>query len=215
MPRPPEKREQAPALRESPARRQAHLELNSSPPINLRNWPHSPAHRFQQAGTYIVTAATYKHVPVFRDAERLTSLTNRILELAERYGWLSQAWAVFPNHYHLICSSQTSNSLRSFLRHLHSITAIEINKLEQTPGRQIWFEFWETRITFPRSYLSRLNYVHQNAVRHGLVRVPAEYPWCSAGWFERTAKRSFYQTVSSFKTDSLNVPDDFEVSSIE
>ena len=214
MPRPPEKREQAPALQESPGHRRAHHEISSSPAINLRNWPHSPAHCLRQAGTYMVTAGTYNHVSVFRGAERLTRLTNHVLELAERYGWSLQAWAVFPNHYHLMGDSQTPESLRSFLRHLHSITAIEANKLDGTPGRRVWFEFWETRITFPRSYLSRLNYVHQNAVRHGLVRVPAQYPWCSAGWFERTATRSFHQTVSAFKVDRLNIPDDFEVPSI-
>jgi putative transposase len=201
-PRPPEKREQAPALQES-----------SSPPISLGNWPHSPAHCLREAGTYIVTAGTHNHVPVFRGAERLTRLTNHILELAERYAWSLQAWAVFPNHYHLVGDSQTPEALRSFLRHLHSVSAIEINKLDETPGRRVWFEFWETRITFPRSYLLQLNYVHQNAVRHGLVRVPSQYPWCSAGWFERKATRSFYRTLSAFKADNLNVPDDFEVQS--
>ena len=213
MPRPSEKREQAPALQENPVCDATDRDRCSSLPIKLLNWPHSPAHRLQDTGTYIVTAGTYKHEPIFEGRERLTSLTNHILELAERYGWSLQAWAVFPNHYHLVASTQVAESLRSFLRHLHSITAIEANKLDETLGRQVWFEFWETRITFPRSYLSRLNYVHQNAVRHGLVRVASQYPWCSAGWFERKAARSFYQTVCSFRTDKLDIPDDFEVQS--
>ena len=214
MPQPPEKREQAPALQEQPPAAQPSGDFGTSPVIKLRNWPHSPAHHLCDAGSYIVTAGTYKKVPLFKGADRLTSLTNYILELAGRYGSSLQAWAVFPNHYHLVGGSQIPESLRSFARHLHSITAIEANKLDETPGRRVWFEYWETRITFPRSYLARLNYVHQNAVRHGLVRVPCQYPWCSAGWFERTAARSFSQTVSGFRTDKLNVPDDFEVPSI-
>jgi putative transposase len=213
MLRPKEKREQAPALQED-SRGQTNREACSSEPIHSQDWPHSPVHRLRDAGTYIVTAGTYRRVPIFRSAERLTRLTNYVLELAERYGWSLQAWAVFPNHYHLVGDSQTPESLRSFLRHLHSISAIEANKSDDTPGRRVWFEFWETRITFLQSYLSRLNYVHQNAVRHGLVKVPSQYPWCSAGWFERRASHSFYQTVSAFRTDTLNVPDDFEVTSI-
>ena len=159
MPQSSEKREQAPALQENPACDPTSRDGRSSQPIKLRNWPHSPAHRLQDPGTYIVTAGTYKHAPIFRGRERLTRLTNHILELAERYRWSLQAWAVFPNHYHFVGTSQAPESLRSFLRHLHSITAIEANKLDETLGRQVWFEFWETRITFPRSYLSRLNYV--------------------------------------------------------
>src|SRR5713226_5713952 len=175
MPRPSEKREQAPALQGQPLTAQPSRDPGPSPTIKLRNWPHSPAHQLRDAGTYIVTAGTHHRVPVFKGADRLTMLTNCILELADRYEWSLQAWAVFPNHYHLVGDSQIPESLRSFLRHLHSVTAIEANKLDRTPGRRVWFEFWETRITFPRSYLARLNYVHQNAVRHGIVRLASQY----------------------------------------
>ena len=214
MLQPPEKREQAPALQKQP-QPQPSRDLETSSATKLRNWPHSPAHHLREAGSYIVTAGTYKKVPFFKAPDRLTILTNYILGLADRYGFSLQAWAVFPNHYHLVGNSQLPESLRSLLRHLHSITAIEANKWDVTPGRRVWFEYWETRITFPRSYFARLNYVHQNAVLHGLVRVPSQYPWCSARWFEREAARSFFQTVSGFHTDKLNVPDDFEVPSIE
>jgi len=214
MPQPSEKREQAPALPE-PFAAQASRDAATSQAIKLRNWPHSPAHHLHEPGAYIITAGTYKKVPLFKGANRLAFLTNCILELADRYAWSLQAWAVFPNHYHLVGESEAPESLRSFLRHLHSVTAIEANKWDGTPGRRVWFEFWEMRITFPRSYFARLNYVHQNAVLHGLARVPSQYAWCSAGWFEREASRSFFQTVSDFRTDKLNVPDDFEVSSIE
>jgi hypothetical protein len=30
------------------------------------DWPHSPLHRLEQGGTYIVTAATYGREPLFR-----------------------------------------------------------------------------------------------------------------------------------------------------
>jgi putative transposase len=215
MPQPSEKREQAPALQKQLLGAQPSQDSGLSPAIKLRNWPHSPARHLRDAGTYIVTAGTYRKVAVFKGANRLTILTNYILELADRYEWALQAWAVFPNHYHFVGNSQMPQSLCSFLRHLHSVTAIEANKLDKAPGRQVWFEFWETRISFPRSYFARLNYVHQNAVRHRLVRLASHYPWCSAGWFEREATRSFFQTVSGFQIDKVTVPDEFEVSSIE
>ncbi len=74
----------------------------------------------------------------------------------------------------------------------------------------IWYNFRDTHLSFQKSYYARLHYVHTNPVRHGLVLKPEDYPWCSAAWFKRTAKRSFVETIESFKTDRLNVPDDFE-----
>ncbi len=83
--------------------------------------------------------------------------------------------------------------------------------MDQVPGRQVWHNFWETRLTFEKSYFARLNYTHHNAVKHGLVRVANQYPWCSAGWFERTATPVEVKTIYGFKTDRLQVGDDFQV----
>lgn len=91
----------------------------------------------------------------------------------------------------------------------------EINRQDETPGRKVWFQYWDSHLTYPQSYLARLNYVHCNAVKHGLVREPALYPWCSAGWFEREAERSFYQTVMRIRSDRVNVRDDFEVNAAD
>ena len=78
----------------------------------------------------------------------------------------------------------------------------------------MWFQYWDTQLTYEKSYLARLNYVHTNAVRHGLVRQAEQYLWCSAGWFLRRAPRSFYGTVRRFPCDKVTVPDEFEVRSV-
>jgi hypothetical protein len=51
--------------------------------------------------------------------------------------------------------------------------------------------------------------VHQNPVKHGLVKNAAHYPWCSMGWFEEHAPNSFRNTVLSLKLDAVRVVDDF------
>jgi len=56
-----------------------------------------------------------------------------------------------------------------------------------------------------------LNYVHQNAIHHRLVRAATQYPWCSAAWFERKADRAFFNTVTKFTGKGIKVPDDFTV----
>ena len=178
----------------------------------MRDWPHSPVHRLTEAGAYMVTAGTYHKEPFFRATERLELLCDALLGLAEGYGWQLQAWAVLANHYHFVALSPArAASLRSFIRHPHSVTAKEINRRDQAPTRKVWFEYWETRLTFQKSYLARLSYVHRNAVHHGLARVGSAYPWCSAGWFERRSEPAFYKTVMGFPSDRIKVPDDYTV----
>jgi len=173
-------------------------------------WPHAPVHRIGSDGVYMVTGATLYKKFLFSNHEKLTLLENEILVLANLYRWQLEAWAVFTNHYHLIARGDpNSEQLDRYLKHIHCNTARELNTMDQRTGREVWYNFWETRLTYEHSYLARLNYVHQNAVKHGLVTLANQYEWCSAAWFERTASPSAVKTIYSFKTDKLNVYDDY------
>ena len=178
-------------------------------------WPHAPLHQLSTRGTYFVTAGTYLKQHHFRTAQRLTVLHRGLLTVARRFGWDLEAWAVFSNHYHFVghspATAPDATTLPDMLSFLHVKTAEWTNRLDRTPGRQVWFNFRETRLTHQRSYLARLNYVHQNPVKHGLVPVANQYRWCSARWFERTASPAMVKSIYRFKLDRLNVPDEFEV----
>jgi putative transposase len=177
------------------------------------DWPHSPVHRLSEAGCYMVTSGTYQKAPLFRAAARLNLLCESLLRLAAETGWQLQAWSVFPNHYHFVAiSPPDAATLGKLMGRLHAGTAKRINDQDGQRGRKVWFQFWDTRITSERAYLARLNYVHRNAVKHGLVREAALYPWCSAGWFQMKAAPAFYKTVMAFPSDRVSVADDFDVS---
>ena len=96
----------------------------------------------------------------FSDAERSK------LDREDFAGWQLEAWAVFSNHYHFVAHSAanqpTAESLGSMLKTLHVKTSGWVNRLDKAPARQVWFNFRETRLTYPRSYFARLNYTHQN-----------------------------------------------------
>ncbi len=177
-----------------------------------QDWPHAPVHRLSAHGTYIVTASTLHKRPIFRGQANLDLLHDTLLTLAKQHGWNLEAWAVFPNHYHFVAhASEIASKLDVLLTQLHADTAREINQRDHDPGRQVWFNFWDTELTYEKSYLARLAYVHLNAVKHRLVPVANQYPWCSAGWFERTARPAQVKTIYGFKTDKLKVFDEFDV----
>lgn len=175
-----------------------------------RPWPHAPVHQLSGNGIYFVTGATLHKQRFFTDAARLDLLEFKLLTLANHYHWHIEAWAVLANHYHLVArGNPESANLGKYLKHLHSDTARELNRLDNTEGRKVWYNFRDTRLTYQTSYLSRLHYVHQNAVKHGLVAVANQYRWCSAAWFERVATPAMVQTIYSFKLEEVQVDDDF------
>lgn len=181
-----------------------------------KDWPHAPLHRLSGKGTFIVTAGTLHKEHLFNDAARLDLLESRLLTFAREFDWQLEAWAVFSNHYHFVGTSlEDASSLKPFLAKLHSETGRMVNQWDGVAGRQVWHNFWDTELTFETSYFARLNYVHHNAVKHGLVRVANQYRWCSASWFERAATPAQVKTIYSFKTERLKVFDEFDVIAVQ
>jgi len=175
-----------------------------------KDWPHAPVHRLMDNTVYFVTASTLHKHHLFDTPEKRNLLERDLLALAKHCGWQLEAWAVFANHYHIVArGNPDSRNLGEFLHDLHGVTSRGLNELDGVQGRQVWFNFRDTRLTIQYSYLARLNYVHQNAVKHKLVAVANQYPWCSAAWFERVASSAQVKTIYGFKIDRLKVKDDF------
>lgn len=180
-------------------------------PQSKIHWPHAPIHRLSEHGTYIVTASTLGKEHFFRSEEKLTLLESKLLLFAKQRQVILEAWAVFSNHYHFVAHATAGeNQLPDLIRDLHYATAEEINRQDGSSGRHVWFNYWDTKLTFEKSYFARLNYVHQNAVKHGLVERASDYPWCSAAWFERIATRPQVKTIYSFRTDRVRIDDDYQ-----
>ena len=175
-----------------------------------KDWPHAPVHRLADAALYIVTAATLHKRHLFHTAYRRDLLERLLLSFAKQHGWQLEAWCVLANHYHFVArGNPASTNLGEFIHHLHGVSARALNAMEGATGRVVWHNFWDTKLTHPYSYLARLHYVHQNAVKHGLVRVANLYPWCSATWFERVASPAQVKAIYSLKTDRVNVYDEY------
>ena len=176
----------------------------------ISDWSHAPVHKLLECGTYMITAGTYKKEPMFNTPEKLDLMMTEFFRLATEFEWQPQAWAFMSNHYHVILlSPEQVSSLPELIREVHRVTGMRVNNEDQTPGRQVWYQYWDKRLTFPASLFPRLKYVHQNAVHHRVVLRAEDYRWCSATWFKQRADLGFQKTIAKFKTERLNEYDDF------
>ena len=188
---------------------QNHL-LQSDPYKFNTAFSHEPPHSYSLSGTYMVTAATQYKKYLFNSPAKLSLLQDILLEEAINLKWQLKAWAIFNNHYHFIgVSDDYPESLPVLIGNIHRKSATELNALDGMGGRRVWYQYWDTNITYRNSFLVRLNYVIQNPVKHGLVENAGDYQWCSAAWFEKFADKEYRKMVAEFKFDRLFVPDDF------
>jgi putative transposase len=100
------------------------------------------------------------------------------------------AYVLMPDHFHLICNPRDGR-IKEFCRDLKSLSAkrivrtskIAFRQTEQ--GHQVWQESFKAMALWSDWMISqKINYVHANPVRAGLVKSAKDYNWSSF--------RSFY-----------------------
>lgn len=175
-----------------------------------KTYLHNPPHYFLPNAMYMVTGAIFQKKNLLQDDAVKQFILQTLFERANLLGWKLQAWVVLHNHYHFIAQSpEDPSTLTKLIRQFHSITAIEINKRDGVPGRQVWHNYWDTCLTYEKSYLARLHYINMNPVKHGLADNLMDYPFCSYKWFVEQADDGLKELVFSQPIDKLSVKDDF------
>lgn len=176
----------------------------------MRTWPHAPSRLVTQPGVYMYTASTLHKEHFFRDPGALEYLHDLVLEVAEAQGWHLEAWAIFSNHYHFVGKSpDIEGACETLAKSVHKTSASWLNAQQGQIGRRVWYSYRQTLLTYEKSYMARLSYVHRNAVHHGLVDRPEDYRFCSARWLLQNATPAFSRTLMEFPIDRVNVEDDF------
>jgi putative transposase len=173
--------------------------------------PHNPPHYFVPNAMYIVTGSILYKKRLLTDNKRKSLVLEILLERTTHWGWALEAWAVLENHYHFVGHApENPLTLEKLIRQIHSKTAIELNKMDKTPGRKVWYNYWDTCITHETSYYARLHYVHINPVKHGLVENAEDYPFCGYRWFLNKADESFRDIVMNQPIDRVDIFDEFD-----
>ncbi len=147
---------------------------------------------------YYLTSVTRNRLPVFKTDE-LKSVTANALDEARRSSGVSIfAYVIMPDHMHLITDG--TKSVSDTNRYFNGITArrvidhlkennhsqsLEKLKVASKKPREHSYSLWDHHpnafsINNEKTMMQKVNYIHQNPVRAGLVEQPEDYRYSSA-----------------------------------
>ena len=113
------------------------------------------------------------------DARIANLVQNSLLHFdTERYRL--SAWAVMPNHVHLLAAPCYAYSLSDIMHSIKSYTAQEANKILGRKG-SFWFEdYFDRYIRNAKHFENAVSYIENNPVKAGLCHTPREWQFGSA-----------------------------------
>ncbi|MEA2081248.1 MAG: transposase [Elusimicrobiota bacterium] len=115
---------------------------------------------------------------IFRDAADYKKFLNVIKKAKRRYGVIVCAYALMPNHYHLLIETTRANLAR-FMHCVQTAYSVYYNSRHDRAGH-VFQGRYKALLVDKDNYLLRLSrYIHLNPVRAKMVKVPQDYVWSS------------------------------------
>ncbi len=156
-----------------------------------------------QEGAYFLTLQVVGWIDIFTRQKYRDIIIQNLKYCQEHKGLSIFAYVIMSNHLHILVQSQTgtlSNTIRDFKSYTSKVILSTVeNEMEsrkewmmnyfehaaQAHERNRNYQFWThenhaEQIYSDKFIRQKLNYIHMNPVRAGIVRKPEEYIYSSA-----------------------------------
>ncbi len=164
-----------------------------------------PAYRrhFEPGQLQFITTSTYRRIRLFESNRFCRDFVETLRELRQQMGFLLIGWVLMPEHFHLLIRPEPAESTSRFMQELKKRTAQRIISTLADHQQHVWcgkmlaslrlpptvhsdshYRVWQRRfypfnIYSEKKSLEKLNYMHGNPVKRGLVSSPDQWLWSS------------------------------------
>jgi putative transposase len=143
-----------------------------------------------------VMARGIEGTKIFRNQKDRQDFLSRFEDLAQEKAWVIYAWALMPNHFHLLVQT-ARNSLSDNMRKLMTGYVVNFNRRHKRYGH-LFQNRYKSIVCEEEPYLLELTrYIHLNPLRSGIVKDFAqlgEYPWAGHSALMGKVKREWQDT---------------------
>ncbi len=152
---------------------------------------------------YFVTTSIVSWIKIFNDKKIVDILIESIKYCQSNKGLEIYAYVIMPDHFHMVCRSISGNNLSDIFRDLKKYTARSIIKYLKSNTNNVYsqwlkifktnnmnqkssecYKLWQAGFN-PKELSSnkvidqKIEYIHNNPVKSGLVTKPDDYKYSS------------------------------------
>jgi REP element-mobilizing transposase RayT len=152
-----------------------------------------------EGSIFYITSNVYKRINIFTSPSFIIPIIDSLNYYRYQYTCKLIGYVIMPDHIHLLIWPSVEKAITDFMRDFKRFTSGRITRQAKVEGKSHWVEnfeeagteteraeykvwqdsFWEQSIYTENFLKQKLNYIHLNPVRGGLVATAAEYPYSS------------------------------------
>jgi putative transposase len=150
---------------------------------------------------HFLTFSCYRRLPLLGTVRARNVFVEALAKIRERYRFLLVGYVVMPEHVHLLISEPPKGTPSLVLKVLKQRVSRDLRrKRRRAPAGQLRLSFMKGADGLPRFWQPRfyefnvysakkkrekLEYMHANPVKRGLVRNPSAWIWSSFSFYAK------------------------------
>ncbi len=139
-------------------------------PLNLKRY-------YGHGDLHFLTFSCFHRLPHLGTPQSRNTFVQKLGEVRDRHNFLIVGYVVMPEHVHLLISESPTLDPSSIMLTLKTELALDLNPTGPTP---FWNRsFYDFNVYSAYKRREKLDYMHMNPIKRGLVRNPRFWPWSS------------------------------------
>ena len=134
---------------------------------------------------HFLTFSCYRRLPLLNTAWARDLFLDALEQIRERHRFLVVGYVVMPDHVHLLISEPAKGTLSIVLQALKQRVSRDSRKTERDGDLQRFWQprFYDFNVHSAKKRAEKLDYMHANPVKRGLVKNPAAWVWSSWSFY--------------------------------
>ena len=156
--------------------------------------------------TYFITICTDQRKGVLANEAVHLRLQQFLRNTTSDHDWWVGRYVLMPDHWHALIWPRHPLTISQALHDVKKTSARRLHRQRGTEGPLWQHQFWDRFVRHAREFNGRLEYMHLNPARRGLVAKPEEWRWSSHNNFALDKT-----TVAGcpIQIDYARLPDDY------
>jgi putative transposase len=154
---------------------------------------------------FFVTVNLRSSIPPFRPDE-FPLVLDAFEQSRRRLGFFLCGYVLMPDHWHALLWPRHPLAISRVVQDIKYVSARRFNRRRRTRGPVWQHQFWDRFVRDAKEFSQRLDYMHFNPVKKGLVARPEEWPWSSYNNFSLEESR---RAACPIALDYVSLPESY------